>query len=69
MNRHRYIDFELFDLDEEGFSMLYIVLENFKRGLLSELTDKLYQEEEILTDNLYKDYKGLTRKLLTNIKK
>ncbi len=63
-------DFYLFDLTEERFSLLYLLLcwDNVAAGLPEKMKQESVLEEEKITKRLYKDYSDFKLKLFESIK-
>ncbi|VAW48266.1 BpmI endonuclease-methyltransferase fusion protein type IIG, partial [hydrothermal vent metagenome] len=68
---HEYEEFDLFNLQKDEFTLLYMLLH--KDNLLSNLALKIKKEtkfhEKEISDKLYKDYSSFKRKLFANLVK
>ncbi|MFD0932521.1 Eco57I restriction-modification methylase domain-containing protein [Psychroflexus salinarum] len=61
--------FNLFELTEEDFSLLYLCLayENIKRDIPKKIKNDSHNQEDITTKQLYKDYSVFKRELYNNL--
>jgi REP element-mobilizing transposase RayT len=61
--------FNLFELTEEDFSLLYLCLayENIKRDIPKKIKNDSHNQEDITTKQLYKDYSIFKRELYNNL--
>lgn len=68
-NAIEHIEFNLFTLTKEDFSLLYLVLayNNIKNGLAKKIKDESISQEDKVTKELYKDYSLFKRELHHNL--
>ena len=63
------ITFNLFELSQEQFNLMYLILafENIKNDIPKKLKDESLNQEDIITKKLYKDYSVFKRELFQNL--
>ncbi len=63
------IEFNLFELSQEQFNLMYLILafENIKNDVPKKLKDESLNQEDIITKKLYKDYSVFKRELFQNL--
>jgi len=70
-NAIEHIEFNLFTLTEEDFNLLYlcIAFKNIKNHIPKKLKDESISQEELITNQLYKDYSLFKRELFQDLTK
>jgi type I restriction-modification system DNA methylase subunit len=65
----RFTEFNLFNLKQEEFNLLYLMLafENIKNNIPKKIKDESLNQEDIVTKKLYKDYSVFKRELFQNL--
>lgn len=65
----RFIEFNLFTLQQDDFNLLYLLLsfDNIKNDIPKKLKDESLNQEDIVTKKLYKDYSIFKRELFQNL--
>lgn len=68
-NAIEHIEFNLFELTQADFNILYLLLacENVKQDFPKKLKDESLNQEDIITKKLYKDYSIFKRELFQNL--
>ncbi|MDP2453821.1 MULTISPECIES: TaqI-like C-terminal specificity domain-containing protein, partial [unclassified Kaistella] len=68
-NAIEHIEFNLFELTQEQFNLMYLILafENIKKNIPKKLKDESLNQEDIVTKKLYKDYSVFKRELFQNL--
>lgn len=68
-NAIEHVEFNLFELTQDEFHLLYLVLgfENIQRNIAKKLKDESLNQEDIITKKLYKDYSVFKRELFQNL--
>ena len=68
-NAIEHIEFNLFELTQEQFNLMYLILafENIKNNIPKKLKDESLNQEDIVTKKLYKDYSVFKRELFQNL--
>ena len=68
-NAIEHIEFNLFELTQEQFNLMYLILafENIKNNIPKKLKDESLNQEDIVTKKLYKDYSIFKRELFQNL--
>lgn len=68
-NAIEHIDFNLFQLQQDEFELLYLCLayENLSKGLAKKIKDESVSEEDVITKKLYKDYSLFKRELFSDL--
>ena len=68
-NAIEFIEFNLFQLQQNEFEMLYLCLahENITKGIAKKLKDESVSQEDVITKKLYKDYSLFKRELFTDL--
>lgn len=68
-NKNDFEEFNLFELTQERFNLLYLILsfENIKTNIPKKLKDESLNQEDIVTKKLYKDYSIFKRELFQNL--
>jgi len=68
---NEYEEFDLFQLDREAFSLLYLILnqESLLNGLPLQLKDETKCHEENISAQFYKDYSKLKQEIFVNLSK
>jgi type I restriction-modification system DNA methylase subunit len=68
-NAIEHIDFNLFQLQQNEFELLYLCLahENLSKGLAKKIKDESVSQEDVITKKLYKDYSLFKRELHQNL--
>lgn len=63
------IEFNLFELSQEQFNLMYLILafENVKNDIPKKLKDESLNQEDIITKKLYKDYSVFKSELFQNL--
>lgn len=64
-----FIEFNLFDLKQDDFNLLYLLLsyENIKNNIPKKIKDESLSQEDTITKKLYKDYSLFKRELFQNL--
>lgn len=64
-----YLEFNLFNLSENEFKVLYLTLafENIQADLPSRIKSESISQEDVITKKLYKDYSVFKRELFSNL--
>ena len=68
-NKNDFEEFNLFELTQERFNLLYLILsfDNIKNNIPKKLKDESLNQEDIVTKKLYKDYSIFKRELFQNL--
>jgi type I restriction-modification system DNA methylase subunit len=68
-NAIEHIEFNLFNLTEEDFQLLYLCLgyDNLYQNVAKKIKDESLSEEDVITKKLYKDYSLFKRELHQNL--
>lgn len=68
-NAIEHIEFNLFELDQEQFNLLYLCLayENIQQNIPGKIKDESLSQEDAITKKLYKDYSVFKRELFQNL--
>jgi len=68
-NAIEHTEFNLFQLTEKEFNLLYLCLAyaNLKQDIPKKLKDESLSQEDVITKKLYKDYSVFKRELFTNL--
>ncbi|MCP2037327.1 N-6 DNA methylase [Chryseobacterium sp. HSC-36S06] len=68
-NAIEHIEFNLFELNQEQFSLLYLCLgyENIQQNIPGKIKDESLSQEDAITKKLYKDYSVFKRELFQNL--
>ncbi|MBP0612324.1 N-6 DNA methylase [Chryseobacterium sp. cx-311] len=68
-NAIEHIEFNLFELSQEQFNLLYLCLayENVKQNIPGKIKDESLSQEDAITKKLYKDYSVFKRELFQNL--
>lgn len=68
-NALEYLEFNLFEIHQEDFNLLYLCLavDNIKGGIPAKIKDESLSEEDVITKKLYKDYSVFKRELFQNL--
>ena len=68
-NAIEHIEFNLFELTQEQFNLMYLILafENIKNDIPKKLKEESVNQEDIITKKLYKDYSVFKRELFQNL--
>lgn len=68
-NAIEHIEFNLFEIHQEDFNLLYLCLavDNIKGGIPAKIKDESVSEEDVITKKLYKDYSVFKRELFQNL--
>lgn len=68
-NALEYLEFNLFEIHQEDFNLLYLCLavDNIKGGIPAKIKDESVSEEDVITKKLYKDYSVFKRELFQNL--
>ena len=68
-NAIEHIEFNLFELNQEQFNLLYLCLayENIQHNIPGKIKDESLSQEDAITKKLYKDYSVFKRELFQNL--
>lgn len=68
-NAIEHIEFNLFELDQEQFNLLYLCLayENIQQNIPGKIKDESLSQEDAITKKLYRDYSVFKRELFQNL--
>lgn len=68
-NKNDFEEFNLFELTQEKFDLLYLILafKNIQNGIPKKLKEESLNQEDIVTKKLYKDYSIFKRELFQNL--
>lgn len=68
-NAIEHIEFNLFTLNEEEFSLFYLLLgfDNLAKDIAKKIKDESLSQEDVITKKLYKDYSQFKRELHHNL--
>ena len=68
-NAIEHIEFNLFELSQEQFNLLYLCLayENIQQNIPGKIKDESLSQEDAITKKLYKDYSVFKRELFQNL--
>lgn len=68
-NAIEHIEFNLFELNQEQFNLLYLCLayENIEQNIPGKIKDESLSQEDAITKKLYKDYSVFKRELFQNL--
>lgn len=68
-NAIEHMEFNLFELDQEQFNLLYLCLayENIQQNIPGKIKDESLSQEDAITKKLYKDYSVFKRELFQNL--
>jgi hypothetical protein len=68
-NAIEHVEFNLFELSQEQFNLMYLILafENIKNNIPKKLKEESVNQEDIITKKLYKDYSIFKRELFQNL--
>lgn len=68
-NAIEHIEFNLFQLNKSDFELLYLCLgfENIKKNIPKKLKKESISQEELITEQLYKDYSRFKQELFKNL--
>lgn len=68
-NAVEYLEFNLFTLNKEDFTLLYLCLgyENLSKDTAKKIKEESLSEEDVITKKLYKDYSLFKRELYQNL--
>ncbi|MBW8359585.1 MAG: N-6 DNA methylase [Weeksellaceae bacterium] len=68
-NAIEHIEFNLFELNQEQFNLLYLCLgyENIQQNIPGKIKDESLSQEDAITKKLYKDYSVFKRELFQNL--
>ncbi|AZI20735.1 Eco57I restriction-modification methylase domain-containing protein [Chryseobacterium taklimakanense] len=68
-NAIEHIEFNLFELNQEQFNLLYLCLayENIQQNIPGKIKDESLSQEDAITKKLYKDYSVFKRDLFQNL--
>jgi type I restriction-modification system DNA methylase subunit len=68
-NAVEYLEFNLFTLNKEDFTLLYLCLgyENLSKDTAKKIKEESISEEDVITKKLYKDYSLFKRELYQNL--
>lgn len=68
-NAIEYLEFNLFQLQQSEFELLYLCLahENLSKGIAKSIKEESVSQEDVITKKLYKDYSLFKRELYHNL--